>query len=93
MSDTSIYEIGSITKSFTAVLIMKLLEEGHFDLNNKFQNTSPMFHMVTLLRSKKCYIIPVDYAIIRKELALCLKRIKKETKKIHMPILHFTSKH
>ena len=41
ISNESIYEIGSITKSFTAVLIMKLFEEGHLDLNEKISKYLP----------------------------------------------------
>jgi CubicO group peptidase (beta-lactamase class C family) len=35
ITNQSIYEIGSITKSFTAVLALKLIESGHLNLNDR----------------------------------------------------------
>lgn len=44
-TDKSIYRIGSCTKSFTALSIMKLVEEGKIDLDESFMKYFPELNM------------------------------------------------
>src|SRR5262249_11056321 len=51
-SDTS-FEIGSVTKSFTALAVMQLVEDGHIDLDTSVQRYIPWFRIANAEMSRR----------------------------------------
>jgi CubicO group peptidase (beta-lactamase class C family) len=46
VTDTTLFQIGSITKTFTGTLVMRLVEEGKIDLDAPLQGYVPEFRVV-----------------------------------------------
>lgn len=53
VTDTTLFQIGSITKTFTGTLVMRLVEEGKIDLDAPVQRYVPEFGVVDDAASKQ----------------------------------------
>jgi CubicO group peptidase (beta-lactamase class C family) len=56
VTDTTLFQIGSITKTFTGTIVMRLVEQGKLDLDGKVRTYLPDFRVVDEAASAKATV-------------------------------------